>query len=251
LHGQVKFRLENGNVRFASDGTIKIDELDIDWDRLFVQFDFDINTICTPRICLPDWLGGGCTPRWCFFEGSPDFSIPINIPAVFNSEVSIDVRPKAYYGLATPSNKWLIVLEPVGPVDIDIIDVADTVGDILDNAISAAVAALGIPDFVADILGSMVDVIRDLLDIADDVGEWIKDLVFQTLGIELGIDNLIFNWLTDTFDLPVTDDPIRVTLPPLPAGIGPAGGCPISVAVTYLEASVDAAEMVLGADLEE
>ena len=42
------------------------------------------------------------------------------------------------------SNTWQLFLDPQF-VDIDLVDVADSVGDLLDEAIEDAVAALGIP----------------------------------------------------------------------------------------------------------
>jgi len=237
------FHLDNGSVSFGADNTIKIDELDIKWDVLLVNLIIDLPKLCIPpfEICIP---GVGCTPQVCVFEGENDVSLPLSIPAIFTTEVSIDLRPNVYYGISPAGNKWIIQLEPIGPVDIDVIDVSDTIGDILDDAIEAALAALGLPSEVQDVLDSIVDTIRDLLDIGDDVQEWIKDLVFDALGIELGIDNLLFKFFTDEFKILDLDDPVEVLEEEAPL-------IPVKIPIEFIAARVNEREMIIEADVKE
>ena len=94
-------------------------------------------------------------------------------------------------------------------VDIDLIDVADTVGDLLDDAIRAAIEALGLPDIIAGGLEAIVGLVREVLDIGDDIQEWLSDL----LGVSLGLENIIGQALIEHF---VTDDPLFELEDPYP-----------------------------------
>ncbi|MDF9796660.1 hypothetical protein OKW21_001923 [Catalinimonas alkaloidigena] len=239
----VRFHLDNGSVNFANNNTINIDELDIKWDKLSVKFKFDIREICTPKVCIP--FTDICTPQWCIFESDSDFDISLNIPTIFTSEVSITASPKVYYGTA-PVTQWLLYLDP-GPIDIDIIDVSDTIGDILDNAIEAIVDALNLPDIVEDVLGVFADVIRTLLDIGDDIGEWISDLIFNTFGISVGISELIAGNLADKSPLLKLPDPLVI----MPAESGPPALPAVGVPIEFLGAEVNADEMILTLDIKE
>jgi hypothetical protein len=235
----LRFHLENGSVNFGADNTVQIDELDIDWEQLSVTLALNIPEICIPpfKVCVPVL---GCTPQFCVFEGENDVSLTLAIPAVFTSEVSIKLRPAVYYGTSTAGNSWIIQLEPVGPVDIDIIDVSATIGEILDNAIGDALDDLGL---VGEILDAAVDAIKALLDIGDDIQEWIKDLVFDSLGIELGIDNLLFDWLTDNFKILDLEDPVEVL---------PADGAliPVRIPLEFIGAQVNKDELIIEVDVE-
>ncbi|MEK6480351.1 hypothetical protein WJR50_22600 [Catalinimonas sp. 4WD22] len=239
----VRFHLNNGSVDFASNNTINIDELDIKWDKLSVKFKFDIREICTPKVCIP--FTDICTPQWCIFESDSDFEIPLNIPTIFTSEVSITASPKVYYGTA-PVTQWLVYLD-TGPIDVDIIDVSDTVGDLLDNAIEAVVDALNLPDIVEDVLGVFADVIRTLLDVGDDVGEWISDLIFNTFGISAGISDLIGSNLSNKTPLLKLPDPLVI----MPAESGPPSLTQVAIPIEYLGAEVNADEMILTLDIKE
>lgn len=237
----IKFHLDDGNISFENNNTIKIDELDIKWDKLQVKLHFDLPKICTPKVCVP--FTDICTPQWCVFEDDSDFTITLNIPAIFTSEISINARPKVYYGIGTP-NLWLIFLDPIGPVDVDIIDVSDTIGDILDDAIEAVVDALDLPDFVKEGLGLLADVIRNLLDIGDDAGEWIADLIFNTLGVSAGIDDLIANNLANKNPVFKLEDPVEIM---------PAEGAliPVKIPIEFIGVEVNADEMVISVDIKE
>jgi hypothetical protein len=158
--------------------------------------------------------------------------------------VSIDLRPKVYYGISAAGNKWIVQLEPIGPVDIDIIDISDTIGDILDDAIQAAIDALGLPGVVEEILDTIIDTIRDLLDIGDDIQEWIKDLVFDKLGIELGIDNLLFKFFTDEFKILDLPDPVEALEEDVPL-------IPVKIPIEFMSARVNMDEMIIEADMEK
>ena len=241
VSADIKFHLANGDVTFEADNTIRISELDVKWDQLDLTLGFDLPKLCF-QICYPllwpPWYD--CVDLGCLFEANPDFSFPISLPTGFTSEISLNAGLKTYYGLGSP-NQWLVYITP-SRVDLDIIDIADTVGDILDAALDAAISALGLPGWVSDITSSIVDLIRGLLDIPDDLGEWLQNLIFDTLGVEVTIETYITQWLADSMPILALEDP----LPAFPAD-GPL--IPVKIPIEYLGASVDDDEITIIADV--
>ncbi|NIS69848.1 MAG: hypothetical protein GTO12_13120, partial [Proteobacteria bacterium] len=221
--------LENGTVDFRDDNTIRISELDIKWDELWLGLGIDIPEICVGGFCLiPTPLGCALrVPEKCFFSDNPDINIGLDLTPIFNHEITMTASPVVYYATGTP-NRWQIFLDPKPPIDIDLIDIADTVGDILEDALNAAVDVLlgPIPDWAKDlilaILGPVIDVIRDILDLTDDVGEWLSDL----LNINLGLLNIIAGLLLDFF---ANKTPLFELEDPVP--VLPASGALIPVGI--------------------
>jgi hypothetical protein len=224
----IKIHLENGSVDLRPDGTVQVKELDIKWDRLNLSLGIDIPEKCILGGCLIP-TPFGCLveiPSICVFSADPDIQIVLPLSnGLITSEISITGRLLTRYHvnpdrpasmdqwdaqLPDPplNNTWQLFLEPQF-VDVDLIDVADTVGDLLDEAIETAIAALGIPDVIADLLGSIVDLVRVVLDIGDDIQEWLEDL----LGVSLGLENIIGQALIEHF---VTDEPLFELEDPYP-----------------------------------
>ena len=238
---EVEFHLENGTVSFEPDNTIRISELDIKWDRLEVTIALNLPKLCfyvyvpipLPPFIIPVEIG-------CIFEGNPDLQFTLSLPTGFTTEVSCNAGLKAYYGIGTP-NEWLVYIKP-SRVNVDVIDVADTVGDMLENALDAVAESLGIPDEIADVIGSIIDLVREVLDIADDLGEWLQNLIFEALGIETTIESYVAIWLADTMPIFRLEDPVEVM---------PAEGSliPVKLPIEYLRAQVNDSEMVLMVDV--
>ena len=223
----IKFHLENGSVDLRPDGTVQVKELDIKWDRFNLSLGIDIPERCIPGFCLIP-TPFGCLveiPSICVFSANPDIQIVLPLSnGVITSEISITGRLLTRYHvnpdrpagmdqwdaqLPDPplNNTWQLFLEPQF-VDVDLIDVADTVGDLLDDAIETAIEALGIPDVIADLLGRSW-ISCGLLDIGDDIQEWLEDL----LGVSLGLENIIGQALIEHF---VTDEPLFELEDPYP-----------------------------------
>jgi hypothetical protein len=224
----IKFHLENGSVDLRPDGTVQVKELDIKWDRFNLSLGINIPEFCIPGFCLVP-TPFGCLveiPPLCVFSADPDIEIVLPLSnGLITSEISITGRLLTRYHvnpdrpasmdqwdaqLPDPplNNTWQLFLEPQF-VDVDLVDVADTVGDLLDDAIETAVEALGIPDVIADLLGSIVDLVRAILDIGDDIQEWLENL----LGVSLGLENIIGQALIEHF---VTDEPLFELEDPYP-----------------------------------
>ena len=123
-------------------------------------------------------------PRKCFFSGNPDVRIPLDLSGLLRSEVSIIAALRTGYFVDPPASRGWTTSTRRTPasrtsgrssstqsVDIDVFDIADIVGDLLEDAMDAAVDTLlgFLPgwarDLVKAILGSFIDVIRDILDL--------------------------------------------------------------------------------------
>ncbi len=235
----IKFHLDEGRVEF-DDNMVKIEELDIKWDQLDLFFSIDLPKLCFPP--FPLCLGSFCLPQWCVFEGENHIPLPVlSIPTIFTSEVSANLRPKITYETSSEGNHWKVAIVPIGPVDIDIIDVSATIGDALNDLIEGAVNALDLPDVAEEVLEVILDNVVDILDFGDDVQEWIKEQVFDAIGLELGIDNLVAKLIKDKFEVLSFEDPIEVL----------GGDDPVRIPIEFIGATVDKNEITIGADVEE
>ncbi len=260
----VAFHLENGNVDLRSDDTVAIEELDIKWDHLEVGLGIDIGEVCVGGWCILPSPWGGCAvraPEFCLFEGDPDIEIPLDLGGLVTSEVSIAARPEVKYFVdparppgMTPieaenagmSNKWQIFLRPT-TVDVDPLDVADSVGDLLEKVANAAIDTV-LPDYdwlrewVHEYLGSIVDLVRTLLDIPDDIGEWLSELLNTSFGLLDQITAAVLDYFASQNAIEEFEDPFPI----LPAN---GGLIPVKIPVTDVEVRVTDTEMVVEADV--
>lgn len=238
----IEFHLTGGTVEFQSDGTIRISELDIKWDKLDVTIGINLPRLCFQAcypLLWPPWYD--CVELGCLFERNPDISFTLHLPTGFTTEVSLNAGLKTYYGLGAP-NEWLVYITP-SKVDVDVIDIADTVGDILESALNSAAAALGLPSWAGGIISSITDLVRSLLDLPDDLGEWLQGLIFDTLGIRTTIADYLSVWLADSMPIFRLEDP---------AVLFEAEGSlvPVGIPIEYIEAKVSDTEITIIGDVE-
>src|SRR4029077_13075310 len=89
---------------------------------------------------------------------------------------------------AAVPNHWQLYIDPVS-IDLDVFDFADIVGNLLDNALNAAIDTLvgPLPDWAKDpiraILGPIIDLVRDILGIGDDFKKGPDQLLGTSLGL--------------------------------------------------------------------
>jgi hypothetical protein len=267
----VAFKLQDGTVDLRSDNTIKVSELDIKWTTLQVGIGFDIPEICVGGWCIPmPWpIPDICLPKICAFSANPDIAINLDLSGIITSEISLTASPVIKYRVdpgRTPAmtdldaedagvpNKWQLFIDPV-TVDIDVFDIADIVGDLLENAVKNAINGLlgflpgWAKDLILAILGPIIDLIRAILDIPDDIGEWLSDL----LGVSLGLFNVIVNAVADYFaaktPLYEFEDPFPIEFvdrlpfsPPVPL-------IPVKIPIRDVSVKVNDVEMVLEANV--
>jgi len=259
----VAFHLENGSVDLRGDNTVRIGELDVVWDTLAVSLGIDIPSVCVGGWCIVP-TPFGCAvrlPRICVFTGNPDISIPLDLSGLLRSEVSLIAALRTGYFVdpgrqpwmdyidaenAGVPNKWQVFVDPES-VDIDVFDIADIIGDLLEDAIDAAVDTLlgFLPgwarDLVKAILGPLVDLVRDVLDLPDDIEEWLSDL----LGTSLGLLDVIVTAVLDHF----LAEPVFEFEDPYPILDAAGGLIPVKIPVADFDVHVTDDEMVVEANV--
>jgi len=261
----VAAHLEGGTLEMRDDGTIVIKELDVKWDRLKLSIGIDIPEFCPfggGEICvLPPWpdcdvplVGcGECVTLdpICVFSSNPDISIPIDLSGLITSEVSFSARVESFYGVGSGTyNRWQVVVVPTLPFDLDIIDIADTVGDLFKNLVQGAIDnflnSLGVPGWAMSIvdafLGSIDNIIRVVLDIPDDIGEWLIDGISQ-LGIFSGFLNDLYDYIA--LQLP----PVIEIEDPYPVLKQDGILIPVKIPVEFIGIGVNSYEMVIDGDV--
>lgn len=261
---EVSAHLEGGTLEMHDDGKILIKELDIKWDVLKITIGINIPEICIGggQVCvLPPWPScdvpvfgcGECVtlPSYCFFSADPDISIPIDLSGLITSEVSITAGIESFYGVGSGTpNRWQIVVVPTLPFDLDIIDIADTVGDLFENLVQGAIDdllnSLGAPGWVIDLvdawLGGIENILRVILDIPDDIGEWLLTMI-----TEIGIFDSL---LSDLYDY------VAIQMPPVfeiedPFTVLEQQGIliPVKIPIEFIGIGINSHEMVIDGDI--
>ena len=261
----IKAHLANGTIDLRSDGTIDIAELDVEWDVLHFWAGIDLDPICVGGWCIVP-TPFGCAvrlPKVCAFTDNPDLGINLDLSGFLVSEFSVRMRPVMRYGFnpgrqpwmndwdahdSAVSNEWQLYFDIApGDVDVDIFDIADIVGNLLENALNDAVndALWFLPGWAVDlilaILGPVIDVVRDILDIGDDLGEWLSHL----LGVDLDLINVLADWILGFF----TSSPVARLDEPMPLMAAQPDKMAVLLPVEFIGLAVDDTEMQLQIDL--
>jgi hypothetical protein len=278
----VKLHLEGGSVDLRADNTIKIEELDIKWDILDLTLGIDLPEIPIGGFCIiPTPFGCALEfPGWTLFDDNPDIEITLPLGG-FTSEITAVASLVTKYTVhserlpsmdawdaqdtlasaptRTPfvqsvANRWQVFVN-LQTLDIDPIDIADTVGDLLENLVEAAIDDLlfFLPGFVKDIvkalLGSIIDLIRVILDIPDDIQEWIFELLNTSFGILNSVAKALVKYFTARFPLYEIEDPY----PMLPKADNPntllPDLVPVKIPILDLKVFNDDVEMVIEANV--
>jgi hypothetical protein len=260
----VALHLEDGTVDLQSGNKVSITELDIKFDTLQAGVGFDIPEICVGGWCIipTPW---GCAlnfPKICVFSADPDIGINLDLSGIVTSEISVVASPVVKYKIdpgrapgmsdldaeyAGVPNMWQIFIDPV-TVDIDLFDISDIVGDLLENAVKDAIDDLlwFLPDFAKDliwaILGPVIDLIRAILDLPDDIAEWFANLLGVSLGLFNAVTTVVADYFAKQYPLYEFEDPYPI----LPAS---SGLIPVKIPIKGLAVQVDADEMVLKASV--
>lgn len=245
----VAAHLESGSIQLTSSGGIELKDMVIRWDTLSLTLGFTLPNICTPSFCLVPIPFDGCAvdvPAACVFSSPPELSATIDIGGFLDSKVTVTGIPRVFYGVGSGvTNRWQIAVEPTLPILIDIIDLADTVGDLFNTLVTNAIDGLisGLPgwaqDLINDILGGVDDIIRTVLGIPDDIAEWLLDLV-SDLGIFQDFVDALAQYISITiFEV---DDPFLAL---------PADGTliPVMLPIQYLGITVNTSELVVQGDI--
>lgn len=263
--------LEGGTIDLRGDNTVQIKELDIKWDTLDLSLGLDIPQICVGGFCIVP-TPFGCllrAPKICIFTGDPDIEITLPLGGLITSEISVTgslvtkyaTNPARPAGMndwdaqdASPSlaSHWQVFLDPQ-TIDVDLFDIADIVGDLLQDAVDAVIDnVLGfLPGWarslIKGILGPIIDLIRAILDIPDDIQEWISDLLNVSFGILDFILQVVADYFASKYPLHQIEDPYpimgTVANPNLPSN--PPGLVPVKIPIRDLKVFNNDVEMIL------
>lgn len=259
----VALHLEDGTVDLRADNTVAVKELDVKWDTLSVGVGFNIDEICVGGWCIiPTPFGCALrAPKACVFSDDPDIDIDLDLSGIVTSELSMTaslttsyfVDPARPPGMSPVQaqnagipNEWRVFLDPQ-TVDVDIFDIADIVGDLLEDAITDAINALlpgpqFLKDLVLAILGPIIDLIRAILDLPDDIEEWFSDL----LNVSFGLLDSVLIAVADYF---AARSPIFWFEDPYPILEAAGGLIPVKIPITDFTVRVDDDEMVVEANV--
>lgn len=213
-----------GDVDFEDGDSFWLDELKIGWDQLVIRLGFDIPTVSVGRFCilrlddLLPWESNDCVwefPGGELFGGEMDIGpLTINLNAIIPYVVT-EVSGRFRIGLVSEGDKLKLKVYKQS-VDVDPISIQDTFGKlpaIVQAALAAAAAnfiAAHPPAFLVDtalgILGfpTVTELLLDILDIGDDVQEWLT----RRLNIDIGIQNVLAGLIANAvlektmFDIP-------------------------------------------------
>ena len=269
----LRAHLEGGAVDIRPDGSVSIQELDLRWDQLRLSLGLDIPEICVGGGCInmPWPIPDICLPRWCVFDDDPDVAISVDLAPFVAQEVSLTATLATRHwdpALATPQpacdtlrgllvdagvipafptdrKQWHVHLLP-GPVDIDLFDFPDIVGNLIENALTSAVTAIipggWVRDLVLAIVGGIADLIRAVLDIPDDIEEWLSDLFNVSFGLLDMLVQAVSSFFAHCVPIYRIDDPFTL-MRAEPDRVA------VLVPITNLGVAANDAELILTADL--
>ncbi len=253
VRGSVKAHLQDGDINLVRAGVlspreaqIEIKELDVVWEDVRFQFGLDIPTVT---------IGGGCIirafgkcrirlPRKSFFKSDIDLITPEFRLPKFRSEISMSAIPI----VKIQTDKYEVKLRAFRP-DIDFIDIADTIGDAIDSFVEKVVDKLlgFLPrwarSLVIRILGNLSKLIRKLLDLTDDIEEWLSKILGMSFGLFDFIADIALKIFGSDFKIFEVDNPYQL--------IGTQNELkPIMVPINDLNVNVDAdkKELILTAN---
>ena len=257
--------LKGGTLELRDDGTVRLRELDARWDKL----DFTLG-VTMPEVCfgggfvdLP--LGGTVhLPGIDVFSGDPSVSVTVDLAPLVKHELSLVASPLIQHfdpatttigphcqqlhtalGVDDTKPQWRVFCDPQ-TIDLDPFDFADTAGDLFEEALTDAVDKLlphgPLHDIILAAIGSVADLLRTLLDIPDDISEWLSDL----FNVSFGVFNLILQFVADFFGKCISFFQLDDPFPMFPKTSDLAE---VMVPIQHLTATVSDAELVVTADI--
>jgi hypothetical protein len=199
-----------GGVEFEDGNTFLLSELDIAWEELKFELGLDIASFEVGGFCvlpIPEILGGGCVrmKRYTMFPGVPDVGpLPIDLSPLLSLIVSeVSGRGRIWI---QPSPGAHAVCFRAEALDVDPIDIEATTAQldqVFDGAKALLVAKLAqalppggwLLDFALGQLGfpTLTSVVADMLDIGDDLQEWLMDKLNVSIGLPDLMETLLLN----------------------------------------------------------
>ena len=260
--------LKGGSLELRDDGTIRLRELDARWDKLDFSLAVKLPEISFGGGLVEVPLGSILVPGTGVFSGGKTVTFTVHLAPFVKHELSLVGSPliQHFEPGVTPIGKhcqdlhtaldiddtkqqWRVFCDPQ-TIDFDLFDFADTVGDLFEEAFTGALdAALPrglLHDLILAGIGSIADLLRTLLDIPDDISEWLSDL----FNVSLGVFNLILQFVADFFGKCISFFQLDDPYPMFPKTVEKAVELPdVTVPIQHLTATVSDVELVVTADI--
>jgi hypothetical protein len=257
----IQMHLQGGTIQLNNDDSVEIKHLGVVWDKLQFKICFNLPGFC---------VGGGCIisgPAGCIVS-LPQFCIggPICLPLDLSGLVSeiddikanlkplywIDpTRPPNISDLAAElmnkSNEWRVFLDPLR-VDVLPVDVLATISNILRQVFEQAIMDTypWVPGWgwslLWPLLGPLLDLLEKILGIAENIQNWVEDLLNNTFNLVAVVETLVAQYFAAQYPLFKFEDPYPI----LPAT---SNLIPVKIPIRNLAAHVDAQEMTVTADI--
>jgi hypothetical protein len=260
--------LKGGSLELRDDGTIRLRELDARWDKLDFSLAVKLPEISFGGGIVDVPLGSILLPGTGIFSGGKTVTFTVHLAAFVEHELSLVASPliqhfdpattvigkhcqdlHAALDIDDTKPQWRIFCDPQ-TIDFDLFDFADTVGDLFEDAFTDALdAALPhglLHDLILAGIGSIADLLRTLLDIPDDISEWLSDL----FNVSLGVFNLILQFVADFFGKCISFFQLDDPYPMFPKTVEKGVELPdVTVSLEHLTATVSDVELVVTADI--
>lgn len=258
----VRAHASDGTIDLRNDGTVAVKDLDIKWDTLELCLGIDIPEICIGGFCIMP-TPFGCllrAPKICLFSASPDIQFCLDLGGFLHSKLSLAVRPTTRYRVdpgrtggmndwdardAGVPNLWQVIAVPVS-IDFELINFTATVDDLFGDAINSAIDALLGPlpgwakSLIRAILGPIVGLVRGLLGLADNIEQWLIDLI-GNLGL--------FDFLLDRLSGYLGNHPLAELPDPFPILDPEPAQIAVMLPLEFIGVQTTADELVVNADL--
>jgi hypothetical protein len=209
----IKAHVEDGDIRFNSpsqsqpSGSVEVRDIHILWETISLTFAVDLKEVSVGGQCiLYNPITDECIERLpvrTFFGDNPDIEFTLIIPP-FRSELGFEATVETY----KTASDWMAKLVPAS-IDIDPIDVADTIADLFERLFRDALEGI-IPDGpvgrqIRRILGQIVVLMRKVLDWPDKFEEYLESILNDDINLT---DKLFLKkWLTNE----LAKNPVLVT----------------------------------------
>jgi hypothetical protein len=260
--------LKGGSLELRDDGTIRLRELDARWDKLDFSLAVKLPEISFGGGLVEVPLGSILVPGTGVFSSGKTVTFTVHLAPFVKHELSLVGSPliQHFRPGVTPIGKhcqdlhtaldiddtkqqWRVFCDPQ-TIDFDLFDFADTVGDLFEEAFTGALdAALPrglLHDLILAGIGSIADLLRTLLDIPDDISEWLSDL----FNVSLGVFNLILQFVADFFGKCISFFQLDDPYPMFPKTVEKGVELPdVTVPLEHLTATVSDVELVVTADI--
>jgi hypothetical protein len=257
--------LKGGTLELRDDGTVRLRELDARWDKLDFTLGVTLHEMSFGGGVVDLPVGGSVSlPGVTVFSGDPLVGVTVDLAPFVKHELSLVASPLIQHfepgitpigpncqklhtalGIDDTKQQWRVFCDPQ-TIDFDLFDFADTVGDLFEQAFTDAVGKLlphgPLHDLILAAIGSVADLLRTLLDIPDDISEWLSDL----FNVSLGVFNLVLQFVADFFGKCVSFFQLDDPYPMFPETEDLAE---VTVPVKNLTATVSDVELVVTADI--